>query len=386
MAETQAARLPPAARRIVIAAHDFNRGGTERVAITLARHWAAMGREVIFLVGAREGGLEDTVPSDVRVVECVPPVPRSATSRLRLAAAMAPHLRELRPDVIFLTGNFHFILAPGLKRALPGVPIVAKVSNPLLSGVPAPLARLLTPAVRRLTRAIDHLVFMAPELAVEGARLLPGRPASVIAEPNLPAGFVAPPREGPQDPPLLLAIGRMEPQKNMALAIRALAALRNTREARLVILGEGVERPALEKLAARLGVTDAVSMPGFADPAPWLAQTSALLLSSRYEGYPAVVVEALAADVPVVASDCTPALAGLIATPEHGAIVPEASPQALAGALARVLDGRFASHGCRAASVSHHDASESARAYLTLFDRVAEQSLHRPPTTPYQAA
>ena len=381
-----AARLPTEARRIVIACHDFNRGGTERVAITLARHWAAMGREVTFLVGSRGGGLVDSVDPAVDIIECTPPVPRSPTSRLRLAAAMAPHLVALRPDAVFLTGNFHFILAPGLKRALAGAgiaaPIIAKVSNPLLSGVPAALAPLLKPVVRRLTRAIDHLVFMAPELAAEGAELLPTLPASVIAEPNLPAGFAPLPRIGPERPPLLLAIGRMEPQKNLALAIRTLAALRESHPARLVILGEGGERAALEKLAAQLGVADAVSMPGFADPAPWLARASALLLTSRYEGYPAVVVEALAADVTVVATNCTPALAGLITSARHGAVVRDATPVALAEGVAQALTMDFTSRGERPATVAHHDAAASAWAYCTLFDRLAEGALHRPSASP----
>ena len=374
MTMATAARIHPEARRIVIAAHDFNRGGTERVAITLARHWADMGREVTFLVGAREGGLEDTVPENVHVVTCAPPVSRSPTSRLRLGGAMAERIAALRPDAVFLIGNFHFILAPKLKRALPGVPIVAKVSNPLLSGVPAPLAPLLAPLVRRLTRSIDHLVFMAPELAEEGASLLPDLPRSVIAEPGFAANFVAPPRQASETPPLILAIGRLEPQKNMALAIRAMAALRQTQPARLVILGEGVDRPRLERLAAQLGVADAVDMPGFGDPAPWLTRASALLLSSRYEGYPAVVVEALAADVPIVATDCTPALAGLIRTPIHGSIVRKAAPQALAKGLAAAIAGPFSSGGQRAVTVAHHDAAHSARAYLALFDRLAEMS------------
>ena len=382
MTQTQTARLPTEARRIVIVAHDFNRGGTERVAISLAGHWAALGREVIFLVGAREGGLEGTVPEGVRVVECTPRLPRDATSRLRLAAAMAPHIAAIQPDLVFIPGNFHFVLAPGLKRALPGVPIVAKVSNPLLSGVPSWLAGLLAPVVRWLTRAIDHLVFMAPELATEGARLLPGVPASVIAEPNLPAGFIPPARGAQEEPPLLLAIGRLESQKNMALAIRALVCLRQTRDARLVILGEGMERPALQQLATKLGVAEYVDMPGFADPAPWLARASAFLLSSRYEGYPAVVVEALAADVPVVATDCTPALAGLIVSDRHGRIVSEATPQALGTALAQILDEPFATHGTRAATVIHHDARQSASAYLDLFDSVRDQTLHPNPASP----
>ncbi|MBS0255713.1 MAG: glycosyltransferase [Proteobacteria bacterium] len=369
---------PGGARHIVIAAQDFNRGGTERVALTLAGHWAALGRRVNMLVGAVAGGLEDTVPPGVTVVECSPPVPRSLLARLRLGRAMAEPLRALSPDVVFLTGNYHFILAPALRRAVPGTPIIAKVSNPLLSGVPRVVEALLALAVRQVTRAIDLLVFMAPELAEEGRRLLPGRAMATVAEPNLPAGWQPPPRGTAEDPPLVLAIGRLEPQKHMALALRTFAELRRQRPARLVVLGEGPERPTLEALARRLGIAGDVDMPGFADPAPYLARASALLMSSRYEGYPAVVVEALAADVPVVSTPCTPALASLIASPLHGAVTP-ADPAALARALAATLDQPFVSDGARAASVAHHDARRSAQEYLALFDAAQQGALQAAP-------
>jgi len=356
----------PAARRIAICCHDFNRGGTERVALTLAAHWAAMGREVAFIVGTQTGGLEHAVPPGVTVIECAPVVPRSPLSRLKLRRAMVAPLCAFAPDVVFLTGNFHFVLAPVLKRALPAVPVVAKVSNPLLSGAPGWASGLVRVGLRRVVRGIDHLVYMAPELAAEGQRLLPARAATVIAEPTLPAGFVPPVRGAAEAEPLVLAIGRMEPQKDMALALRAFARLRARRPARLAILGDGPERAKLQRLARRLGIADAVEMPGFVDPAPWLARASALLLASRYEGYPAVVIEALAADVPVVATPCTVALGSLLGD-GLGLVVP-GEAEALAAGLSEILDWPFGSGGVRPGAVARHDAARSAGEYLACFD------------------
>ena len=357
------------ARHITICFHDFARGGTERVALTLARHWLDAGREVSILCGSKGGGVLDQVDPRVRVVELDPPVPRSLTSRLRLGRAMAGPLAGLAPDVVFIPGNFHFVLPPAFKRTLPGLPIVAKVSNPLLPRLAPGIAALARAALRAYVAPIDALVFMADELAAEGRGALPGRRIEVIAEPNLPAGWKPLPRTAPQDPPRIITIGRMEPQKNLALALRAFAELRKIRPARLLVLGEGSERARLEALARDLGIAGDVEMPGYSPRAgEELARASALLLTSRYEGYPAVVVEALAADVPVVATDCTPVLAGLLPDARHGRIVAEPEPKVLAAALAQVLDGPFASGGARPARVAHHDASASAAAYLALFD------------------
>src|SRR5690349_21941828 len=105
------------ARTILICLHDFSRGGTERIAIGLAANWTDAGRDVTILCGSEQGGLRDMVDSRVKVVALDPPVPRGFLSRWRLGRAMARQLARLKPDVIFLPGNFHFLLAPALRRA-----------------------------------------------------------------------------------------------------------------------------------------------------------------------------------------------------------------------------------------------------------------------------
>lgn len=367
------------ARHILIPFHDFARGGTERVALTLSRHWIDDGCHVTFLCGSRGGGTIDQVDPRARIVALDPELPRSTFSRLRLGKAMAPVLARIAPDVVFIPGNFHFVLAPAFRRAMPEIVMVGKVSNPLLPDLPGPLMVAARHLLSRICGPLDAMAFMAPELAEQGRPLIPAcLAAPVIAEPNLPAGFKAPARKGPSDPPLILAIARLEPQKNLALALEAFARLRARRPATLEILGEGAERARLEALARRLGIGADVAMPGYVDDIPErLSRASALLLSSRYEGYPAVVVEALAADVPVVATACTPTLGALIDRPIRGEIVTGARPDALAEALSRALDLPFATHGERAAGVAHHDAAASARSYLDLFDELAlGRSIH----------
>ena len=139
------------ARTILICLHDFSRGGTERIAIGLAASWTDAGRDVTILCGTEQGGLRDMVDPRVKVVALDPPIQRGLLSRLRLGRAMARQLDKLKPDVIFLPGNFHLVLAPALRRAEPRAVIVLKISNPPLpQGLPMRIGRIL---FRRFARS-----------------------------------------------------------------------------------------------------------------------------------------------------------------------------------------------------------------------------------------
>src|SRR5215212_2677654 len=95
------------AQRLLICLHDFHRGGTERIALGLARDWTDAGRDVTILCGSIEGGLREETDPRVAVTQLEPPVRRGFGSRLRLARAMAKRLPGLKLDLIFLPGNFH---------------------------------------------------------------------------------------------------------------------------------------------------------------------------------------------------------------------------------------------------------------------------------------
>jgi glycosyltransferase involved in cell wall biosynthesis len=369
------ARVTVTIRTIAILLHDFNAGGTEATALRLAEEWLRAGRRVVIVAGAADGAMRDRVPDGAIVRILKPPVPRSRFSRLRLGAAMAPVVGDAGANVVYVPGNFHFPLARGIRRSLPEVPIVAKISNPLLPDLSRPLAAPARAVLRAMTLGIDMFVAMSPALAARDAPLLPGRPIRVAPEPNLPRDHRPCPRPAAAPaPPTILAIGRMEPQKNLSLAIRAFSALRRRQPARLTILGDGSERGVLEALARTLGVADDVTMPGFVSDVPErLASASLLLVTSRYEGFPAVTVEALAADVPVISTDCSPAQHALLATPTHGIVVDRATPEALADAMTHVLAMPFRSD-VRATSVAAYAAPASAARYLSIFEESSERT------------
>src|SRR3546814_412309 len=201
--------------------------------------------------------------------------------------------------------------------------------------------RLVDAAMRLATAPVDMLVAMSPALRVEAQSVFPASRLAQIAEPVLDAGQWTrrhqPPRR--REAPLILCAGRLAPQKDPMTAIQAFAALPPALGARLVWLGDGPLRRQLMREISRLGVGDRVEMPGHvSDIAPYLGRADLLLLTSHYEGYPAVLVEAIAAGVAVVTTDCTAALAEILSSSDLGTIAPRRYPATLAAAIMAQLD------------------------------------------------
>ena len=366
------------AARILICCHDFSRGGTERIAIGLAHQWAARGRQVSFLCGTTSGGLRETLDAGIGVEELTPPIHRSLFSRARLARAMAARIAEIAPDIVFLPGNFHLVLAPAIHAAIAqaGIPtrIALKLSNPLAPhGIAAPLLKAI---IRRYGHCIDGVAAMNTGLAREATALLPGIHVRTLFDPiylhhKAPAAH-SPARDGQLH---VLWAGRFEPQKDVMLALRTIQALSQHTPCRLTLLGTGSQQRAVEKAIQRMGLADIVTAPGHVPRIdPWLAGGDALLVTSHYEGGPAVAVEALAHGVPVVATDCSHFLHDIMTVPQAGQIVPSRDPQRLAAALADLRGAPPPAPEQLAALVTRLEPDSCANAYLAWFDSLMEHA------------
>jgi glycosyltransferase involved in cell wall biosynthesis len=137
----------------------------------------------------------------------------------------------------------------------------------------------------------------------------------------------------------VLGVGRLHRQKDFPTLLRAFATLRAQRPARLVILGEGAERESLEAMARELGIAEDVLMPGFVDnPAAWMRRAGVFVLSSAWEGFALVVLEALAVGCAVVSTDCPHGPREILADGIFGALVPVGDAGAMATAMAAALD------------------------------------------------
>jgi glycosyltransferase involved in cell wall biosynthesis len=142
-------------------------------------------------------------------------------------------------------------------------------------------------------------------------------------------------------PPVVLAVGRLTKQKDFPLLIRAFAQVCQRRRARLIILGEGTDRPALEAQVSELGLEDEIALPGFVEnPYAYMSRASLYVLSSQWEGLPTVLIEALYCGAPVVATDCPSGPREILANGRYGALVPMGDVSALAQAIEAGLAGK----------------------------------------------
>jgi glycosyltransferase involved in cell wall biosynthesis len=167
-----------------------------------------------------------------------------------------------------------------------------------------------------------------------------------------------------------LNIGRLDPQKDQVTLLRAFARLARRRDAGLIILGEGRERGRLERLARDLGVADRVIMPGWVPSIePYFRAADLFVLSSAYEGFGLVLVEALSQGVPVVSTDCPSGPAEILADGRYGRLVPVGDDEALADAMEEELvSPRPPELLCERAA--HFSPEGAAMAYERCFARV----------------
>ena len=349
---------------------DLDGGGAQRTTINLVRHWPS-GRPRPTLAVARASGAGRLWLGGVELVDL-------GAERLRWS--LLPLRRLLgrrRPDVLFST--------------MVGANIVAAVSMIGLRSPPLLVARETNSHRARgdlsfLRRAAVGRVYRRTAAAVvalsEGVRLeliedyhpQPERVVTIhnpvdIEEFVSCASAAARPWQG--DGPMLVAAGRLVRQKGFDTLLRAFAAMR-TGESRLAILGEGPERVALMTLGGELGVSARLVMPGHVvNPAAWFAHSSAFVLSSRWEGFGHVLVEAMACGTPVVAFDCPHGPADIIEDGKTGFLVSPQDAHALARALDRLIGNRELAGRLRDAaqrSASRFSAPAIARTYAALFD------------------
>lgn len=357
--------------KIGIVLHDFALGGTERIATRLARAWADRGAAVTIFCGSGEGEMRALLGEEVRVIEAQPPLRRARGSRARLALAAARHFSAESVDICFLPGNFHWVIAPALGRIDPPArpAIVAQISAALAKPQRGRAKQYLFEArMRWLLRGAAAVIALSRHAERQAAAVLSRQIAHTIALPAL-ADAVRPPVPAP-DNRTIVAVGRLVPEKGFDTLIDAIALVPGSD---LVIVGEGPDRARLEARVAARGLADRVALPGYAaDPRPWLDATRLAALPSRFEGYPAVLVEALAAGRPVVATDCTPATGELIDV-ASGRIVPIDDARAMALAIEAMLGSPPPDPAELAARVQHHRIGPVADAYLALFARLAAE-------------
>lgn len=327
--------------RIALPIHSFEPGGVERVALRLAMRWRADGYDVPVILGRDKGTTREEAPAlDYRIRP--EPFSTARWETIWMIWCLYRFLKREQVDVLFCPGNTYTIVCVAMKLLLGKrcPPVLVKISNDLvrpdLPAIARPFYRLW---VRIQGRFLDRFVAlgepMLPQL-IEELGIDPSR-ARIIPDPALTRSEIeeaqnrsaAGPREGRE----FVAIARLTPQKNIPLLIDSFARIASPGD-RLRIAGDGNDRARIEKRIARHQAGKQIELLGHVDNAAHLlADADALVLSSDYEGVPAVVLEALAAGVPVASTDCCISMDWLLGEGDHGVLARKGDPHALGQAM-----------------------------------------------------
>lgn len=320
-------------------------GGAERVLLNLAQGVAGEGYDVDLVLARVEGPYVDAIPGSLRLVDL------GAPRVLASVPALVRYLRRERPRAMLSAMNYVNVVAIWAWR-LARVPTrlvvsahsvmsqaVGSSSNPLLRMVPL-LSRSYGWAggVVAVSESVREDLARMTGLPIERIRVI----YNPVVTPELKRKADAPlghPWFEPGSPPVLVAVGSMKKAKDFPTLIRAFARVRRKRAARLIILGDGRERPALEGLVDQLGLGGDVSLPGFVEnPYPYVARASLFVLSSLYEALPTVLIEALYCGAPIVATDSPGGTREILRDGRYGRLVPVGNAAALAEAIGLALD------------------------------------------------
>jgi glycosyltransferase involved in cell wall biosynthesis len=358
---------PAPARHIAIFMYQLTGGGAQRRALVLANALASRGHQVDFVLVSSQTRFRDKLSPAVRLLCLDGPDWGRLHTRLhrllpyrwvRVYLGIFPLIRYLRREqpVVVLSAANRVTLASVLAWRLAGrpMPLILRASNYPLANLDLwpPLQRLVRLYLRWLANRIypqaDAVIAVSDGIAEAIKRLtgLPRERIATIYNPVVDAALLekaSEPVDHPWftsgEPPVILSVGRFRIQKDFPTLIRAFALLRRARPARLIILGDGTRRRALEALVDRLGIGGDVALPGYAEnPLPWMRQASVFVLCSAWEGLPGVLIEALAAGCPIVSTDCPSGPAEILDRGAYGPLVPIRDPQALSQAILAVLE------------------------------------------------
>ncbi|EIZ79306.1 hypothetical protein WSK_2152 [Novosphingobium sp. Rr 2-17] len=331
--------------RIAIPIHSFEPGGVERVALNLAEHWQQTGHDVVIVLG-RDEGLDRGRLSGSLAYRLVPSrVPTAKFETLWMIWCFLRHLTRERTDVIFCPGNTYAVVCVAMRLLLGDrcPPIVSKVSNDLVRRDKSSLRRRVYRVWLRVQgMTVDRFVALAEPMHGEivEAMSVGAHRVTTIHDPAMTRRrfdrLAAIPRHRTDRYGYrFLALSRLVPQKNLEVMLRAFAAgFRPGDE--LTIVGDGPERRKLETLARRLSIETHVRFLGHVtEPDPYLRDADCLLLSSNYEGVPAVMLEAIAAGLQILATDCSSSMQALAGRGTRATLVPVGDVDAMAQEIAR---------------------------------------------------
>jgi glycosyltransferase involved in cell wall biosynthesis len=322
-------------------------GGAERSMLKLSESIVNAGYKVDLVLARAEGPYLVEVPKSLRLIDL------KARRVLTSLPALIRYLRLEKPFALISILHANIIAIIAKRFAGVSTRVIISERNTLSYDVRNNLSDLrmrLTPKlVRYFYPLADGIVAVSKGVADDLNKVIKSdrKRIHVIYNPIVTAEFkkktrivIKHPWFEDGEPPVILAVGRLTAQKDFSTLIKAFNKVRRIRPVRLMILGEGEERLSLESLIKFFGMEHDIHLPGFiANPYPYMVRSSLFVLSSKWEGLPGVLIEALYCRIPVIATDCPSGPREILAGGNFGQLVPVGNVDAIAMAITAALDG-----------------------------------------------
>jgi glycosyltransferase involved in cell wall biosynthesis len=352
---------------------NFESGGAQRVMVNMINGFVNRGLDVKVVVPNGNGAYRHSVDHKVSVVDL-------KTVRVsRSLVALVRYLRKEEPAMLLTTLYYASVLGI-VARYFAGTrtKVFVRVESTLSvrlseeKGIVASIHKILVKSFLQKADAVIAVSYGVAEDLVRFFRV-PSSKVSTIYHSPYPENIDALAAEIPQDiwfsgtDPIILAVGRLDKVKDYAVLLHAFALLVEETPARLMILGEGPERRSLESLISQLNLTERVKLSGFdVNPFKYMRGASVFVLSSRYEGLPGVLIQAMRCGCPVVSTDCKSGPSEILEKGKYGPLVPVGRPELLAEAIVQTLKKPLG-RNILVARAKEFSMDQSMDRYMTLF-------------------
>lgn len=326
-------------QRLTLVIHSLEGGGAERVCVLMANEWAKMGYSVSLITLARVE--EDHYEVDDRVerigldlVGVSPNVFAAIGNNLRRVKRLRAAIKETNPDVVISLVDLNNILTLLACKRLDVEVIVCEHIDPR----PHDAGRVWSALRNHTYPRCRALTVLTSDVVEYARRFVKGRP--IYCVPNaVPSGFEPAPPDRQETEPTLISIGRLTAAKGFDRLIDAFSRVASRfPEWKLIILGEGTKRASLVTQIKSAGLSDRVDLPGWVpNPDEFLKRSRCYVCSSHYEGFPMVLLEAMACGLPVVSFDCQSGPADIVRHDVDGLLVEQDDVAGLASAMEQLM-------------------------------------------------
>lgn len=338
---------PERESRVAIFFHDLGIGGAERVMLQLAQGLIEAGHPVDLVLARAEGPLLSEVPSKARVIDF------DTTRPWIMFTKLIHYLRAERPKALlspFVVTSVIAVVAKKLTRI--STRVVVRISTHLSLSKRVRWKKIVEKRVVSIVYPFaDGIITVSRGVAEDLVKYagIPYERIKVIYSPVITDEFLLASEEPVNHPffndgqcPVVLGVGRLSEEKDFPTLIQAFDIVRRKTPLRMIILGDGEERSRLENLIHMRDLQGLIDLPGFEiNPFAYMKKSSVFVLSSKWEGLPGALIQALACGCPVVSTDCLSGPSEILKGGEYGYLVPVRDAEAIASAIGEVLQGNI---------------------------------------------